>query len=275
MLCLLQAAPLLAFVGGPITLPRADALALAPALASQAATPPLAALHETLMSTSQRLGQQLKSSAIASSLRRNLPLGLPADDVMLALVSPEAFWLLHQWRRTAFGEQVAMRHVLQSTRAEIRDIIPPRYATVSVRTKGLWSTFHKATVRQKQVHDVLAVRVVVRGDDEDDVYEALQAIRSVYPAVSGRLKDYVRFPKANGYQSLHDTLLLPNGQEFEIQIRTERMHAQAEVGTAAHRRYKQRGPVWLSTQMLSGLASSLASGGTALSLVARLAAATQ
>ena len=249
-----------------------------------ASCPQLPALHETFRSTSDWLGQRLKSSALASSMRRNLPLGLPADDVMLALVSPEAFWLLHEWRKSAFGEQVAMRDVLDTTRADLRSLLPS--ATVSVRNKGLWSTFHKATVRQKEVHDVLAVRVVVRGDDDYDVYDALQAIRTAYPSVADRLKDYVRFPKANGYQSLHDTLLLPTGQEFEIQIRTERMHAEAEVGTAAHRRYKQRGPVWLSQQMLSGLASGMAAAdrgvvtpvrwplpaNTALSLVGRLAA---
>ena len=176
---------------------------------------------------------------------------------MLALVSPEAFWLLHEWRKQTFGAQVSMRRVLDSTRERIRGMGEAggvlRRATVSVRSKGLWSTFHKAHVREKRVHDVLAVRVVVRGDD-DDCYEALRTIREAYPSVGGRFKDYVRFPKPNGYQGLHDTLQLPNGQRFEIQIRTDGMHAQAEVGTAAHRRYKQRGPVWLSTQLLSGLA---------------------
>jgi len=231
----------------------------------QTANYELPALQDTLRSTGERLRLHLQSSALAQSLRRNLPFGLPADDVMLALVSPEAFWLLHEWRKQTFGAQVSMRSVLDSTRECIlamggeQSVL--QHATVSVRSKGLWSTFHKAHVRGKHVHDVLAVRVVVPGDDEDDCYDALRAIREAYPSIGGRFKDYVRFPKANGYQGLHDTLQLRNGQRFEIQLRTERMHALAEVGTAAHRRYKQGGPVWLSTQMLSGMASSIAGAG--------------
>lgn len=130
---------------------------------------------------------------------------------------------------------------------------------MSVRSKGLWSTFHKATVRRKQVFDVLAIRVVVRGHDTDACYEALQAIRERWPSAGGRFKDYVRFPKANGYQGLHDTLLLPNGNPFEIQIRNEHMHREAEFGAAAHRRYKT-GPIQLSQKMLSGIAAGIAAG---------------
>jgi len=181
---------------------------------------------------------------------------------MLALVSPEAFWLLREWRIKTFGAQEAMRRVLHGTREQIhamgREHSVLRHASVAVRSKGLWSTFHKATVRGKKVHDVYAVRVVVRGSDEADVYHALAAIRETYPSVGdGRFKDYVRFPKPNGYQGLHDTLLLPNGQVFEIQVRTERMHDHATWGSASHRRYKQ-GPVALSQQLLSGMASGMA-----------------
>ena len=95
-----------------------------------------------------------------------------------------------------------------------------------------------------------------------------------------RFKDYVSSPKANGYQGLHDTLLLPNGQAFEIQIRTHSMHSEAEVGTAAHRRYKQA-PVMLSQRMLSSMAGGRAAKPlswplrpeTALALATKLAAA--
>lgn len=187
---------------------------------------------------------------------------MPADDVMLALVSPEAFWLLREWRKQAFGAQESLRRWLDGARKEIlamsdrHDVL--RGAEVSVRSKGLWSTFHKATVRRKHVFDVLAVRVVLRGDDADACYDALEAIRARYSSAPGRFKDYVRFPKANGYRGLHDTLLLPCGRPFEIQIRNERMHREAEFGSAAHRRYKG-GPIRLSQKMLSGIASGFAS----------------
>jgi len=179
------------------------------------------------------------------------------EDLILALVSPEAFWLLREWRREAFGWKESLRRVLEGTQ---RDLLamghapgsPLRGATVSVRSKGLWSTFHKSNVRAKEVHDVLAVRVVLKGD-EARAYAALEEIRAQWPSVPGRFKDYVARPKANGYQGLHDTLILPGGRPFEIQIRTTAMHREAEFGMAAHRKYK--GAVsQLSEKMLAGIA---------------------
>lgn len=223
--------------------------------------------------------------AAATLQLESLWTAMPSDDLMLALVSPEAYWLLREWRHHAYGAQEALRQMLGRARTDIlamsarHDAL--RGAAVSVRSKGLWSTFHKATLRQKEVLDVLAIRVVVRGD-ADACYEALHAIRERWPSAGGRFKDYVRFPKANGYQSLHDTLLLPNGMPFEVQIRSEGMHREAEFGAAAHRRYKT-GPVQLSRKMLSGIANGIAANGgaalrwplhaqDALSLSARLAA---
>merc|ERR1719399_2490991 len=124
---------------------------------------------------------------------------------MLAIVSPEAFWLLREWRMQAFGQQEALRRVLESARKQLGGLSrqpgsPLRGAAVSVRSKGLWSTFHKATVRRKAVRVVLA--------EEADVYSALDEIRALWPSVPGRFKDYAASPKANGYRGLHDTLRL-------------------------------------------------------------------
>lgn len=83
----------------------------------------------------------------------------------------------------------------------------------------------------------MALRVVIRGDDEHCA-QVLAAVRRKWPSVAGRFKDYIAMPKKNGYQALHDTVMLPGGQPVEIQIRTEAMHARAEYGSAAHRRYK-------------------------------------
>lgn len=187
---------------------------------------------------------------------------MPADDVMLALASPEAFWLLREWRMQAFGAQYALKDTLDGTRRQIHTLAAEGHdvlwsSDVSVRPKGLWSTFHKAVVRGKHVSDVLAVRVVLHGSHgEDACYEALEAMRTRWPSVAGRFKDYVRFPKPNGYSGLHDTLLLPSGQPFELQIRTEEQHMLAEFGSAAHKRYKGV-PTSLFAVMLAGIASGL------------------
>ena len=74
--------------------------------------------------------------------------------------------------------------------------------------------------------------------EDEHCDHVLAAVRAKWPCMPGRFKDYISTPKKNGYQALHDTVLFPGGQPVEIQIRTEEMHARAEYGSAAHRRYK-------------------------------------
>lgn len=204
---------------------------------------------------------------IAAAMRWAIKHCANADDVLLAMVAPGAFWLLLQWRRHTFGDVETFRRELDGARQTLLrpgGLEPGLLrggATVSVRTKGLWSTFHKATVRGKAVHDVLALRVVVRGGEED-CFGALASIRQLWPSVPGRFKDYISRPKANGYAALHDTVYLPGGQPVEVQIRTVAMHDHAEFGSAAHRRYKSRAfalPGTLLTRVASSMASPLQS----------------
>jgi len=221
------------------------------------------------------------SSLLATTLRWGLSSCGDADDVMLAMVSPEAYWLLRDWRDRAFGDQEAMRGMVRGARQRLLRVARSedslRGATVTVRTKGLFSTFHKAVVRRQQVHDVLALRVVLRrGLGEEACFDAHDALRRVWASSAGRHKDYVSCPKVNGYQALHDTLVLPSGHEFEVQVRTEEMHREAEYGAAAHRRYKGA-LARLPMAVLTGVAGASSPGArwpmqpeTALGLAARL-----
>ncbi|MDG4553281.1 MAG: bifunctional GTP diphosphokinase/guanosine-3',5'-bis pyrophosphate 3'-pyrophosphohydrolase [Candidatus Competibacter sp.] len=112
-------------------------------------------------------------------------------------------------------------------------------ARVMGRGKHLWGIYRKMQGKRlpfKDVYDVYAVRIVV--DVVDTCYRVLGVMHNLYKPYMNRFKDYIAIPKANGYQSLHTVLFGPNSVPIEVQIRTEEMHVMAEVGVAAHWRYK-------------------------------------
>ncbi len=102
---------------------------------------------------------------------------------------------------------------------------------------SIWKKMQRKNVAFEQLSDIMAFRIVV--EDISECYHALGIIHSNFPVVPGRFKDFISTPKPNGYRSIHTTVIGPENQRIEIQIRTREMHSEADLGVAAHWSYKQ------------------------------------
>ena len=161
------------------------------------------------------------------------------DDLSLKYLQPEVYKELSEKLALRKDTREAFIHkIMDEVKKHMDDA--GIEAKVDGRVKHFFSIYKKMVNQDKtldQIYDIFAVRIIV--ESVKDCYAALGVIHEMYKPIPGRFKDYIAMPKPNMYQSLHTTLIGPNGQPFEIQIRTYEMHRTAEYGIAAHWKYKE------------------------------------
>ena len=161
------------------------------------------------------------------------------DDLSLKYLKPGVYYdLVHKVALRKSEREQFVGAIVKEVKKHMDDANIK--AQVDGRVKHFFSIYKKMVNQDKtidQIYDLFAVRILV--DTVKDCYAALGVIHEMYKPIPGRFKDYIAMPKPNMYQSLHTTLIGPNGQPFEIQIRTYEMHRTAEYGIAAHWKYKE------------------------------------
>lgn len=160
------------------------------------------------------------------------------EDLCLKYLEPETYEnLQNQIKQKREKQEEYIKLILDKIKDRTQEI--NINAHLDGRPKHLYS-IHKKMVRQgktlDQIYDLIAVRVIV--DTVKECYMVLGIIHELFKPMPGRFKDYIAMPKPNMYQSLHTTLIGPDGLPFEAQIRTWEMHKVAEIGIAAHWKYK-------------------------------------
>jgi len=161
------------------------------------------------------------------------------EDLAFSTLFPKKFEEINRLiNEHAPQRDALLRQVTQKVQADLRTA--KIKADTTGRPKHLYSIYQKMISRSREfaeIYDLVGVRILV--DTVRDCYAALGVIHANWQPVPGRFKDYIAMPKFNMYQSLHTTVIGPNGKPVEMQIRTAAMHRTAEYGIAAHWRYKE------------------------------------
>ncbi|MBO5364966.1 MAG: bifunctional (p)ppGpp synthetase/guanosine-3',5'-bis(diphosphate) 3'-pyrophosphohydrolase, partial [Clostridia bacterium] len=161
------------------------------------------------------------------------------EDLALRYIDPIAYYeIVDKISQKREERELYIADIMEVLKRRLDDL--GIEARLEGRAKHFYSIYRKMFIQNKgidELYDLFAVRVIV--NTIADCYSVLGMVHELYKPMPGRVKDYIAMPKPNMYQSLHSTLIGPNGTPFEIQIRTKEMHHTAENGIAAHWKYKE------------------------------------
>ena len=164
------------------------------------------------------------------------------EDLSFPVIDPDAYQHAFEVRKLKSKEtEAGLLRVQKDLQREFARKGLRNFRT-EIRMKGYWSLHQKLKRKGDditEIHDIAALRVIVQS--VDDCYTVLGVIHSRFRPLPGEFKDYIAFPKPNGYQSLHTTVLSQEAGVVEMQVRTEDMHRRAQFGIASHMSYKQLG----------------------------------